>query len=232
MPLIQNDQCPYCRCTLSPPGNEPASRTAEHLVPHAVLDKKRGKDEADFYACKKCNSKKSAFDRVTQILLLLTGGMNNIEKLRRVIDDPLCPFWLRPNSIALGRNAPVIGIDCSKMKTYAREYGNFLAKGLYFLQKCKVLDPKEKVIIVDYIDNLQFAKISTVEPNVFAKLRRNPDAETIQYDCATILKEHNEFLVVFRDTFGFGLKVGSRLFRKNVQRASKSPFVQSIGPRK
>ena len=62
--MIRNSVCPYCRKPMVKAENKENSRSVEHLIPNAALTRKRMNDEGDFYACRKCNSRKSHIDYV------------------------------------------------------------------------------------------------------------------------------------------------------------------------
>lgn len=66
--MIHNKVCPYCRVLLVKSENQKNSRSVEHLIPNAALTKKRKNDEGDFYACRKCNSRKSNIDYVLGVI--------------------------------------------------------------------------------------------------------------------------------------------------------------------
>ena len=66
--MIENNICPYCRQLLIKAENQDNSRSVEHLIPNAALTRKRKNDEGDFFACRKCNSRKSNIDYVLGII--------------------------------------------------------------------------------------------------------------------------------------------------------------------
>ncbi len=56
--------------------NQFNSRSVEHLVPNADRSVKRKNDQADFYACRKCNSRKSKIDHV--LAVMAKGQANDV----------------------------------------------------------------------------------------------------------------------------------------------------------
>ena len=62
--MIRNTICPYCREPMIIAENQPNSRSEEHLVPRIMTTRERKNDKGDFYACRRCNAKKSKVDEL------------------------------------------------------------------------------------------------------------------------------------------------------------------------
>ena len=144
--MIENKVCPYCRRSLIKAENQDNSRSVEHLIPNAVLTRRRKKDEGDFYACRKCNSKKSNIDYILGVIAL---GQSSDDALAA---DTLINAILKDNGAskrlidmthtAKPTNEGTVHAEMPINAKELLEYMRYLGKGQFFKVKHKLYNPR------------------------------------------------------------------------------------------
>ena len=221
--MISNSLCPYCRKVMVKGENKSNSRSVEHLIPNAVLTRKRKKDEGDFYACRRCNSRKSNIDYILGVISKCQ--LDNDE----LAADTLIKAVTKNNGasskfIAMVQTAreknnyvhmkmPINGEDLV-------EYISFLGKGQYFKKNKKVFNPN-KYVMQPLFANKQVSKPfkeayqKEHNSNPFTDLHTNKYSEVINDGECVIYSKNNGYMFVFHEYTVITIKV-LRKNRKNV----------------
>lgn len=158
--MIFNTLCPYCSITLIKAENLDNSRSVEHLIPNTALRLKRKNDQGDFYACRKCNSRKSHIDYLLAIISKSQSSDSDlaIETLARAIsqDGKSSNRFIEMISYAeegpfeATMKIPILGRELL-------EYIEFLGKGQYF-KKNKCLYNNKKMVMLVIGDCIIYSK--------------------------------------------------------------------------
>ena len=197
--MIENTICPYCCRALIKAENQDNSRSVEHLIPNAALTRKRKNDEGDFYACRKCNSKKSSMDYILGIIakaqsnddtLAANTLINSVVKdngaTKRIID-----MLNTANAAEEGTIHAEMPIDAKELI----EYIHYLGKGQYFKVNGKPYNPNTQIMdptfankqILSWIEN---SYVRQCKRNPFLDLQKNSHTEIISNgECFNIFKE-------------------------------------------
>jgi len=228
--MIENKICPYCRRSLVKAKNQDNSRSVEHLIPNAVLTRKRKKDEGDFYACRKCNSKKSNIDYILGVIAkaqsvnntlatdtLINAVLKDNGAAKRFID---MTHTARPTSE--GTVHAEIPINAKELIEYIR----YLGKGQFFKLKRVPYNPSNQVMYVNFVNKqvlspLEGEYTGRHKANPFQDLQQNPYTEVINNGECLIWAKNNNFLFVFHNYTAVIVKV-LRKNRKNIERVKKS----------
>jgi len=147
--MITNKICPYCQCLLIKAENKPNSRSVEHLIPNAVLTRKRKNNEGDFYACRRCNTRKSNIDYVLGVVTT-SQSIDNDLAANTLINAVTKDEKRSKRFIDMVLNAQE-GSDVVTMEVPIRaeeliEYIHFLGKGQYFKSNTSVFNPERYVM--------------------------------------------------------------------------------------
>ncbi len=227
--MIENKVCPYCRRSLIKAENQDNSRSVEHLIPNAVLTRRRKKDEGDFYACRKCNSKKSNIDHILGVIALGQSSddalaadtlIKSIEKdngaTKRFID---MARTARPTNE--GTVHAEIPINAQELIDYMHDLG----KGQFFKVKHRLYNPREQVMLVKFVNKqalswLEGSYTKRHQTNPFQDLQQNSYTEVINNGECLIWAKNNNFLFVFHNHTAVIVKV-LRKNKKNIARVKK-----------
>ena len=228
--MIENKICPYCRRSIIKAENQDNSRSVEHLIPNAVLTRKRNKDEGDFYACRKCNSKKSSIDYILGVIAkaqsinntlaadtLINAILKDNGATKRFID---MTHTARPTSE--GTVHAEIPINAKELIEYIR----YLGKGQFFKLKRVPYNPSNQVMYVNFVNKqilspLEGKYTGRHKANPFQDLQQNPYTEVINNGECLIWAKNNRFLFIFHNYTAVIVKV-LRKNRKNIERVKKS----------
>ena len=229
-PLPLNPICPYCWTTLTAAGNEPTSRTLEHLVPNTILTSPRTRRNADFFACKRCNSRKSHIDYILGVVAkaqssnerlasdaLLSAVNNDHGRAQRFI-QMAAEAIETPDGGAVAI-VPIVGEELL-------EYIGFLGRGQYFRKRGRPFNQDTQVMIVDYINKhvlsaikVEYGQVHGTNP--FQDLQENPYAETYSGGDCIIFGKNDNFMFLFHHYTAILIKVRRRS-AKNVERSRSS----------
>lgn len=225
--MIFNKLCPYCSITMIKAENLDNSRSVEHLVPNSVLREKRKNDQGDFYACRKCNSRKSHIDNLLAIISksqssdpdlaieTLTHAISQVGKSSNRFIEMIAHAKEGPFETTM--NIPILGRELL-------EYIEFLGKGQYFKKNLHLYNSKKLVMLVEYInkpvlDALEYSYQKSHGTNPFRDLESNLYSEVIG-DCI-IYSKNNKFLFIFHDVTSIIIKIKNRnpknIIRSNIK---------------
>ena len=228
--MIENKICPYCRRSIIKAENQDNSRSVEHLIPNAVLTRKRNKDEGDFYACRKCNSKKSGIDYILGVIAkaqsinntlaadtLINAILKDNGATKRFID---MTHTARPTSE--GTVHAEIPINAKELIEYIR----YLGKGQFFKVKHKLYNPREQVMFVEFVNKqalswLEGSYTKRHQTNPFQDLQRNSYTEVIHNGECLIWAKNSRFLFIFHNYTAVMVEV-LRKNKKNIAKVKKS----------
>jgi hypothetical protein len=226
--MIDNKICPYCACILVVSENKENSRSVEHLIPNTVLTRKRGNDEGDFYACRRCNSRKSKIDYVLSVVAKTQSRDATLasESLVAAIsktDGRVTMFkkMLRTVNETIDGGAtmaiPISGIDLL-------EYMTFLAKGQYFKQHRTILDVRSYVLLCHFHNKEVSASFEAsyeerFGSNNFRDLEENLYTEVIAPGESMIYCKNHKYMFAFHDYIVITVEVKKRN-KKNIGRAA------------
>ena len=220
--MIENKACPYCRRSLIKAENQDNSRSVEHLIPNAVLTRRRKNDEGDFYACRKCNSKKSNIDYILGVLAmgqssddglaaatLIKAVEKNNGSTKRFID---MVHTARPT------NEGTIHAEMPINAKELIEYMRYLGKGQYFKLEHKLYNPRKQVMLVEFVNK---PVLDSLGGSYIQNLQQYPDTEVINNGECLIWAKNNNFLFVFHNYTAVIVKVLSKN-KKNIAKVEKS----------
>lgn len=227
--MIEKNICPYCCQPLIKAENKDNSRSVEHLIPNAALTRKRKNDEGDFYACRRCNSRKSNIDYVLGVItkaqsfdnkLALNTVIDAITKkdgrAKRFIDMILTA---KEGSGGVHMEMPIKGNELI-------EYLHYVGKGQFFKVRRVPYNPNNYVMDIQFVNKQILAAIesSYVDQhgsNPFKDLKQNPRSEVINDGECIIWSKNNRFIFIFHDYVAAIVEV-LRRSKKNVAKAAKS----------
>jgi len=227
--MIENTICTYCRTPIIKAENLPNSRSVEHLIPNAALTRKRQNDEGDFYACRKCNTRKSHIDnilgKVTKMqssdnVLAADTLINEITKESRSSKRFIEMLGTtREYSDQVEFTIPIEGYELI-------EYMTFLGKGQYLKKTGRVFNEKTHVMRLEYANKHVFITLEAGyrqknESSPFRDLEKNPYSEVVNGGQCIIWSKNNKYLFIFHDNTAVIIEIMKRN-RKNVEKSQKS----------
>lgn len=215
--MIRNIVCPYCRKLLNQIPNHPQSRSVEHLIPNAILKTQRGPKQGDFYACKKCNSKKSNMDYVLGVLAKFQADDEKFafDSTWKALDKPNSNKRFIEMIISARRHIdgnylvtlPISGREIA-------EYATFLAKGQYFIKYLCPL-PKQKIVLFDVYGKIfwvgfEKAYVNQNDGDPIADLASNPYTTCFSGLECLMYGKSTKGLFIFHGRFAISTQIVSR----------------------
>ena len=225
--MIRNSVCPYCRKLMVKAENQENSRSVEHLIPNAALTRKRKNDEGDFYACRKCNSRKSHIDYVlgTVAKCQMDNSETAADSLIKAVkkDDVASKRFIkmiqshREQVDGVHMTLPIKGEELV-------EYIEFLGKGQYFKKHKIPYNPNTQVFNIRFgnkafIQSFQESYRDKHGTNCFRDLEQNERTEVINGGECLIYQKNKGYMFVFHDYTVITIKV-LRKNRKNILRCN------------
>jgi hypothetical protein len=154
--MQRNAVRPYCSTALVEAENRPESRSIEHLIPNTALSRPRTKRDGDFFACRKCNGRKSHIDYVLSIIANAQSADSDLAANTLISaitsDDGRAQ---RFNQMAAEAKDTSDGGAMMNIPVFAQElleYISFLGRGQYFRKRSRPFDQGSQVMIVDFIN--------------------------------------------------------------------------------
>ena len=228
--MIENKACPYCRRSLIKAENQDNSRSVEHLIPNAVLTRRRKNDEGDFYACRKCNSKKSNIDYILGVLAMGQSSDNDLaaDALIKAVekDNGATKRFIDMVHTARPTNEGTVHAEIPINAQELIEYMHYLGKGQYFKLEHKRYNPRKQVMLVKFVNKLALSPLEGSytgqhKTNPFQDLQQNSYTEVINNGECLIWAKNNKFLFVFHNYTAIRVKVLSKN-KKNIAKVEKS----------
>lgn len=226
--MLHNLLCPYCCVEMVHAENLPNSRSVEHLVPNTVLRHKRNNGAGDFYACRKCNSRKSHIDYVLGVVTksqaddpqfaadsIIRAVTKDGQSSQRFV-EMVANAWEVGDEIHM--EIPISGYELI-------EYIHYLGKGQYFKKRQRIFDPNRQVMLVQFANkevHLTFQNAYGAEHGTHhvRDLENNPGSEVLSGGDCVIWSKNDAYLFVFHDYVSIGIRI-KRRNRKNEKRVSQ-----------
>lgn len=227
--MLRNSLCPYCWTKLRSAENQPDSRSVEHLIPNAVLTQPRSKRDGDFFACRKCNSRKGHIDYVLGVVAKAQADDPKLaaDALIAAVtsDDGRSQRFIQ---MAVEARETVHGVEAD-IPIFAQElleYISYLGRGQYFRKKGRPFDQDAQVMIISYANKPVMAALSddyTLRhgTNAFSDLMQNRYAESFGNDECVIYSKNDRYLFLFHRYTAIIVEI-KRRNAKNVERSTTS----------
>lgn len=207
--MIDNIRCPYCNIKLIKKEN----KSSEHFIPNAALSITRTKGDGDFYACISCNNRKGRFDEIVgkcakiqsdDIELAIATLEHEFKKEHSKIAEALSSVSPLDDGGASFKN------PLSRQELY--EYMEFLGKGVYFIYKNKVFNPRYHIFSLRYVPahalkTFEAHYRSKQGSNPYRDLETNPRSKVIKSHEGILYKQGSSYIVFIQDYFGVMIKV-------------------------
>jgi hypothetical protein len=227
--MIENRICPYCRQSLIKAEDAGNCRSVEHLIPNAALTRRRKNNQGDFYACRKCNSRKSNIDYILGVVTkaqsaddelaastMIDAVTNEDGRSKRFVD---MIFTAREEGDGVHMEMPIRGNELI-------EYLHYLGKGQFFKMRRVPYDPNQQVMEIQFVNKYVLGGLEKSYndmhcSNPFDDLKTNPRSEVISDGECIIWLKNNQFLFVFHNYIAVIVSV-LRKTKKNEANAAKS----------
>jgi hypothetical protein len=227
--MLRNAVCPYCSTALVEAENQPDSRSVEHLIPNTALSKPRTKRDGDFFACRKCNSRKGHIDYVLGVVAkaqsedselaahaLISAVTSDDGRAQRFI-QMAAEATETPHGALM--NIPIFAQELL-------EYISFLGRGQYFRKRGRPFNQDSQVMLVDFVNKAAVAAFEAryvLEHGAspFADLMQNRYAESFSDGDCIIYSKNDRFLFLFHGYTAITIEIKRRT-AKNVERSRAS----------
>ena len=223
--MIFNTLCPYCSVRLIKAENQSNSRSVEHLIPRTFLRHKSKNDAGDFYACRRCNARKSHIDYVLGVVVKAQSRDAHFaaEAVIAAVtrDDRRAQRFVRMlQSAEEERDGVHLTIPISGAELL--EYLQFLGKGQYFKKFGRIYRPEHQVMLVEFSNKtvhsaLEASYEALHGSNPFRDLEQNRYSEVLSGGDCIIYSKNASFLFVFHDYTSVVVRI-KRRNPKNIQR--------------
>ncbi|MCF5910532.1 MAG: HNH endonuclease [Shewanella sp.] len=213
--MIENKICPYCGKEMIKAENQDNSRSVEHLIPNAVLIKKRDKSQGDFYACRKCNTKKSKVDELIGIVTKIQSydSMLAIESASKLVQKTNYPSRRYVKMIqSRDIKYKYVEFDMPFSGEEIIEYLIFLGKGLFFKKYNYPYNKSKHVFIFDVFnkelhENIFDGYFVNNNSHPIRDLEKNDYTEVISPGECLIWSKKGTYYIVFRDVLSFSISI-------------------------
>jgi hypothetical protein len=232
--MLRNEICPYCGVRMITESNRDKSRTAEHMIPHAMLTAKRTRAESDFYACRRCNSDKSDLDfrlglvaksqsenatvAVDSVLQGLAKPDRRVTQVQRMLSTAV----ELPEGGAI-MTVPFTGPELIRYITY-------LGRGQFFKERKTVYDRSTHVFEFFWIPKTDLGSFAKAYKNELGSdpiddLMLNLGSEVITNGECIVHTKDSEYLFVLHRVVVIGIRV---LKRTRSNRAREIDSIRKI----
>lgn len=216
--MLHNSLCPYCCTKLRDAVNQPDSRSVEHLIPNTVLTQPRTKRDGDFFACRRCNSRKGHIDYVLGVVAkaqaddpklasdaLIAAITSDDGRSQRFIQMAV---EVRETAHEVEANVPIFAQELL-------EYISYLGRGQYFRKRGKLFDEDSQVMIINYVNKQVMASLTADYTlrhgtNPFADLIQNRYSESFGGGECIIYSKNDRYLFLFHNYTGIIVKIKKR----------------------
>jgi hypothetical protein len=187
--------------------NHDNGRSVEHLIPNTILRSKSKNSGGDFYACRRCNARKSHIDYVLGVVAKTQSRDSDFgaEALLKAAtsDDKRSARFVKMLQTAQHTNEGV-QLTVPILGTELLEYVRFLGKGQYFKQFGVIFQPAKQVMLVAYCSkDVHSALESSYEAqhgsNPYRDLEKNKYSEVLSGGDCIIYSKNANFLFIFHD---------------------------------
>jgi hypothetical protein len=229
-PLPHNPLCPYCHTVLTDSENAPSGRSVEHLIPNKVLTKPRTKRDGDFFACRRCNGKKSHIDYVLGVVAMAQSADSQLAAKTLISavnsNDGRAERFIQMAAEAVevpgGGAVTVAPIEGNELLDYI----SYLGRGQYFRKRGLLFSQDTHVMVVDYVNKQVLSEIEAEYgevhgSNPFSDLQQNKYAETYSEGDCVIYSKNDRYLFLFHSYTAILIEI-KRRNAKNIERSRKS----------
>lgn len=216
--MIANSHCPYCGVEMVQAENLDHSRSVEHFIPNILLSTQRSPRDGDFFACRKCNSKKSKIDYVLAVVARAQSPNANIAvaTLVKAVTSSKKSSGRFIGMVRTARRGPDgVHMDMPISGRDLADYLVYLAKGQYFRSTGEIFDERRLVAQTEFIDK-QVLRALKAEYKIrhwadpLADLAKNPHSETFGQDECVIWARDNQYLFVLHHHLGIVIRICPR----------------------
>lgn len=180
------------------------SRSVEHFIPNTLLSIPRSPRDGDFFACRKCNSRKSKIDYVLAIVAraqspnlrlatetlweAITSAKKSSKKFVEMVQG--AHYGLG----GVHMDIPISGRDLV-------DYILYLAKGQYFRKTRNIFDEQTMVAQIEFVNKqvlsaLKSSYTTQHSSDPVLDLMRNPNSESFGKDECVIWTNENDYLFI------------------------------------
>jgi hypothetical protein len=202
------------------------SRSVEHFIPNTLLSVPRSPRDGDFFACRKCNSKKSKIDYVLAVVArvqspndevatnTLLKAVTSSKKASKKFIDMVRGARHNPDGVYM--DIPIDGRDLVDYLTY-------LAKGQYFRKTGHIFDEQKMVAQIEFVNK---PVLSALKANYKGQhwsdpildLIKNPNSESFGKDECVIWTRESDYLFILHHYTAIMIRIRPRS-RRNRARA-------------
>ena len=137
--------CPYC-------GKTGGDFNDEHLIPQCLTKPHTKRRPPDFECHVECNNSKSKFDEMLCDILKLTVRSDQIQEreISNMLKGRNSELSNIINMHAENINYPIVEINMDIFARFVYIYGDYLARGWYFILKGKILNKNRYLVYTEY----------------------------------------------------------------------------------
>jgi hypothetical protein len=187
--------------------NQDDSRSVEHLIPKTLLREKSKNDTGDFYACRRCNARKSHIDYVLGVVTKSQSrdaefaAQAMITAVTRA-DRRSGRFVQMLQTVEEAADGVHFTIPISGPELL--EYMRFLGKGQYFRKFGMIYRQESQVMLVSFTNKtvhsaLELSYEGLHGTNPYRDLKQNRYAEVLSGGDCIIYSKNSSFLFIFHD---------------------------------
>ncbi len=198
--------------------NHNRGRSVEHLIPNTVLRSKSNNGAGDFYACRRCNARKSHIDYVLGVVTKTQSrdaefaAQSMITAVTR--DDKRSGRFVKMLQTAhetidgVHFKIPISGVELL-------EYMQFLGKGQYFKRFRVVFQPAKQVMLTSFANKeVHSAFEASYEAqhgsNPYRDLEKNGYSEVLSGGDCIIYSKNSNFMFLFYDYTSVSIRIKRR----------------------
>jgi len=207
--------------------NDPLCKSVEHMIPNTALIRNRNKGEGDFYACRKCNIRKSDIDCILGIIAKAQSKNDElaIKTVQKALDNPKRNKRFIEMFVNASKCDEFVHMTMP-IKTHELSlYIDFLAKGQYFKKHLKPLNLNLHMVDFQLVNRQEIIGIEKHYQirhgrNPLQDLQNNPKTEVIENGECLIYSNKKEYLFFFHGGLGFIIKIKRRSQKNEKQKRS------------
>lgn len=205
--------------------NQDDSRSVEHLIPRTLLREKSKNDTGDFYACRRCNARKSHIDYVLGVVAK-SQSRNADFAAQSMISAVTRTDRRSGRFVRMLKTAEEVGdaVHFTMPVSGAEllEYMRFLGKGQYFRKFGVIYRQESQVMLVSFTNKTVHSAFEVSYEGVhgtnpYRDLEQNRYAEVLSGGDCIIYSKNSSFLFIFHDYTSVIVEI-KRRNPKNIKR--------------
>lgn len=193
--------CPYC-------GKTGGDFNDEHLIPQCLTKPHTKRRPPDFECHVECNNSKSKFDEMLCDILKLTVRSDQIQEreISNMLKGRNSELSNIINMHAENINYPIVEINMDIFARFVYIYGDYLARGWYFILKGRILNKNRYLVYTEYDNQFDSGYLKRTIPSegrdCFHDLEKNEKTKLIAPGKAMVYTETIfHYMFVFDHTF-------------------------------